>query len=176
VVPNPNQRRKTEGAERLLWSDCTVLSHGLLAQVGSRPLIYDFGMPLSMTPGSSSSPVQTSMPTSPSPSSEQLGTPNLPAIRFTRGKYFGASRFTHLLRLFFRSGVQNLGGPKNREVFFLRRLSRARRLPHVLAAPIRRRCQEQRRETRLRRGPSLADRVPGHRPRQPGGGRGFRAA
>src|SRR6202043_759345 len=38
------------------------------------------------------------MPTSPSPSSEQLGTPNLPAIRFTRGKYFGASRFTHLLR------------------------------------------------------------------------------
>src|SRR3974377_1332846 len=55
-------------------------------------------MPLSMTPGSSSSPVQTSMPTSPSPRSERLGTPNLPAIRFTRGKYFGASRFTHLLR------------------------------------------------------------------------------
>jgi hypothetical protein len=51
-----------------------------------------------MTPGSSSSPVQTSMPTSPSPRSERLGTPNLPAIRFTRGKYFGASRFTHLLR------------------------------------------------------------------------------
>src|SRR6516165_9475045 len=38
------------------------------------------------------------MPTSPSPRSEQLGTPNLPAIRFTRGTYFGASRFTHLLR------------------------------------------------------------------------------
>src|ERR1700732_985438 len=38
------------------------------------------------------------MPTSPSPSSEQLGTPNLPAIRFARGTSFGASRFTHLLR------------------------------------------------------------------------------
>src|SRR3974377_1813916 len=55
-------------------------------------------MPLSMTPGSSSSLVQTSMPTSPSPSSEQLGTPNPPAIRSTRVKYFGAPRFTHLLR------------------------------------------------------------------------------
>src|SRR3954471_15077189 len=41
---------------------------------------------------------RTSMPTSPSPSSEQLGTPNPPAIRFTRGTSFGASRFTHLLR------------------------------------------------------------------------------
>src|SRR6202048_5163999 len=38
------------------------------------------------------------MPTWPSPRSEQLGAPNPPAIRFTRGKYFGASRFTHLLR------------------------------------------------------------------------------
>src|SRR4051812_17561304 len=38
------------------------------------------------------------MPTWPSPSSEQLGTPNPPAIRFTRGTSFGASRFTHLLR------------------------------------------------------------------------------
>ena len=38
------------------------------------------------------------MPTWPSPRSEQLGTPNLPAIRFTRGPSFGASRFTHLLR------------------------------------------------------------------------------
>src|SRR5436189_1340058 len=38
------------------------------------------------------------MPTSPSPRSEQLGTPNLPAIRFARGTSFGASRFTHLLR------------------------------------------------------------------------------
>src|SRR6516225_3178987 len=38
------------------------------------------------------------MPTSPSPSSEQLGTPKPPAIRSTRVKYFGASRFTHLLR------------------------------------------------------------------------------
>src|SRR3974377_170392 len=38
------------------------------------------------------------MPTSPSPRSERLGTPNPPAIRFTRVKYFGASRFTHLLR------------------------------------------------------------------------------
>src|SRR6516165_7600683 len=38
------------------------------------------------------------MPTRPSPRSERLGTPNPPAIRFSRGKYFGASRFTHLLR------------------------------------------------------------------------------
>src|SRR6516165_7822218 len=38
------------------------------------------------------------MPTWPSPRSEQLGTPNPPAIRSTRVKYFGASRFTHLLR------------------------------------------------------------------------------
>src|SRR5215472_17633795 len=38
------------------------------------------------------------MPTSPSLRSEQLGTPNLPAIRFTRGTSFGASRFTHLLQ------------------------------------------------------------------------------
>src|SRR6516165_2782527 len=38
------------------------------------------------------------MPTRPSPSSERLGTPNPPAIRFSRGEYFGASRFTHLLR------------------------------------------------------------------------------
>ena len=38
------------------------------------------------------------MPTWPSPRSEQLGTPNPPAIRFTRGTSFGASRFTHLLR------------------------------------------------------------------------------
>jgi hypothetical protein len=39
-----------------------------------------------------------SMPTWPSPRSEQLGTPNPPAIRSTRVKSFGASRFTHLLR------------------------------------------------------------------------------
>ena len=38
------------------------------------------------------------MPTWPSPRSEQLGAPNPPAIRFARGSYFGASRFTHLLR------------------------------------------------------------------------------
>src|SRR6266576_343107 len=38
------------------------------------------------------------MPTSPSPRSEQLGTPDPPAIRFTRGTSFGASWFTHLLR------------------------------------------------------------------------------
>ena len=37
-------------------------------------------------------------PAHPSPRSERLGTPNLPAIRFTRGTSFGASRFTHLLR------------------------------------------------------------------------------
>src|SRR5256714_7654355 len=41
---------------------------------------------------------RTSMPTSPSPRSEQLGTPDPPAIRFTRGTSFGASWFTHLLR------------------------------------------------------------------------------
>src|SRR5438105_7187104 len=41
---------------------------------------------------------RTSMPTSPSPRSEQLGTPDPPAIRFTRGPSFGASWFTHLLR------------------------------------------------------------------------------
>jgi hypothetical protein len=57
------------------------------------------GMPPSLTPGSSVIVwSRTSMPTSPSPSSEQLGTPNPPAIRFTRGTSFGASRFTHLLR------------------------------------------------------------------------------
>src|SRR6516165_2500616 len=48
--------------------------------------------------GARSSLAQTSMPISPSPRSEQLGTPKPPAIRFTRVKYFGASRFTHLLR------------------------------------------------------------------------------
>src|SRR4029077_5764075 len=48
--------------------------------------------------GARSSLVQTSMPTWPSPSSEQLGTPNLPAIRFTRGTSFGASWLPHLLR------------------------------------------------------------------------------
>ena len=57
------------------------------------------GMPLSMTPGSSIIVwSRTSMPTSPSPRSERLGTPSLPAIRFARGTSFGASRFTHLLR------------------------------------------------------------------------------
>ena len=35
------------------------------------------------------------MPTWPSPRSERLGTPKIPAIRFTRGTYFGASRFTY---------------------------------------------------------------------------------
>jgi hypothetical protein len=35
------------------------------------------------------------MPTWPSPRSEQLGTPIDPAIRFTRGTYFGASRFAY---------------------------------------------------------------------------------
>ena len=56
-------------------------------------------MPSSLTPGSSIIVwSRTSMSTWPSPSSEQLGTPDLPAIRFTRGRSFGASRFTHLLR------------------------------------------------------------------------------
>src|SRR5215469_14328859 len=35
------------------------------------------------------------MPTWPSPRSERLGTPKIPAIRFTRGSFFGASRFTN---------------------------------------------------------------------------------
>jgi hypothetical protein len=35
------------------------------------------------------------MPTWPSPRSEQLGAPTDPAIRFTRGTYFGASRFAY---------------------------------------------------------------------------------
>src|SRR5262247_2119524 len=35
------------------------------------------------------------MPTWPSPRSERLGTPKIPAIRFTRGTSFGASRFTY---------------------------------------------------------------------------------
>ena len=56
-------------------------------------------MPSSMTPGSSIIVwSRTSMSTWPSPRSEQLGTPDPPAIRFTRGTYFGASWFTHLLR------------------------------------------------------------------------------
>src|SRR3954454_14783282 len=49
-------------------------------------------MPSSLTPGSSSSPLSSvAMPTRPSPRSERLGTPNTPAIRFTRGPPFGAS-------------------------------------------------------------------------------------
>src|SRR5215470_578908 len=35
------------------------------------------------------------MPTWPSPRSERLGTPKILAIRFTRGSFFGASRFTY---------------------------------------------------------------------------------
>src|SRR6516162_2493403 len=35
----------------------------------------------------------SAMPTWPSPRSERLGTPKIPAIRFTRGTYFGASPF-----------------------------------------------------------------------------------
>ena len=50
------------------------------------------GMPSSLTPGSSIIVwSRTSMSTWPSPRSEQLGTPNHPAIRFTRGTSFGAS-------------------------------------------------------------------------------------
>src|SRR3954467_3687455 len=49
-------------------------------------------MPSSLTPGSSSSHVSScAMPTRPSPRSERLGTPNTPAIRFTRGTSFEAS-------------------------------------------------------------------------------------
>jgi hypothetical protein len=56
-------------------------------------------MPSSRTPGSSIIVwSRTSMSTWPSPRSEQLGTPDPPAIRFTRGTSFGASWFAHLLR------------------------------------------------------------------------------
>src|SRR4051812_20862036 len=49
-------------------------------------------MPSSLTPGSSTSHVSSvAMPTRPSPRSERLGTPNTPAIRFTRGSSFEAS-------------------------------------------------------------------------------------
>src|SRR3954464_1175416 len=49
-------------------------------------------MPSSLTPGSSTSHVsRVAMPTRPSPRSERLGTPNTPAIRFTRGSLFEAS-------------------------------------------------------------------------------------
>src|SRR5215218_5394574 len=49
-------------------------------------------MPSSLTPGSSSSPLSScAMPTRPSPRSERLGTPKIPAIRFTRGSSFEAS-------------------------------------------------------------------------------------
>src|SRR6202023_670225 len=57
------------------------------------------GMPLSMTPGSSiiaSPELRCRHGLRRDLSSSAL--PILPAIRFTRGKYFGASRFTHLLR------------------------------------------------------------------------------
>src|SRR3954453_1547887 len=55
-------------------------------------------MPSSLTPGSSSSHLSSvAMPTRPSPRSERLGTPNTPAIRFTRGSLFEAS----LVRLFY---------------------------------------------------------------------------
>src|SRR4051794_11852400 len=49
-------------------------------------------MPSSLTPGSSTSHVSSvAMPTRPSPRSERLGTPNTPAIRFTRDPFFEAS-------------------------------------------------------------------------------------
>src|SRR4051795_12356515 len=49
-------------------------------------------MPSSLTPGSSTSHVSSvAMPTRPSPRSERLGTPKIPAIRFTRGSLFEAS-------------------------------------------------------------------------------------
>jgi len=35
------------------------------------------------------------VPTYPSPRSEQLGTPDNPAIRFTRGTHFGATQFAY---------------------------------------------------------------------------------
>src|SRR4051794_39594577 len=53
-------------------------------------------MPSSLTPGSSTSPLSSvAMPTRPSPRSERLGTPNSPAIRFTRGPLFEASLVRH---------------------------------------------------------------------------------
>src|SRR5260370_30116596 len=62
-------------------------------------LPFLLGMPLSMTPGSSiiaSPELRCRHGLRRDLSSSAL--PILPAIRFTRGKYFGASRFTHLLR------------------------------------------------------------------------------
>src|SRR4051812_28412694 len=51
-------------------------------------------MPSSLTPGSSSSHVSScATPTRPSPRSERLGTPNTPAIGFTRGPSFEAPLF-----------------------------------------------------------------------------------
>src|SRR3954447_17754982 len=53
-------------------------------------------MPSSLTPGSSDiACVQFTRPTRPSPRSERLGTPNTPAIRFTRGPFFEASLVRH---------------------------------------------------------------------------------
>ena len=54
-------------------------------------------MPLSMTPGSfvHRRGSVSACRAWPSPGSEQLGTPVDPAIRFTQGPYFGASRFTY---------------------------------------------------------------------------------
>ena len=50
------------------------------------------GMPSSPTPGSPTSIYsRTSMPTWPSPNDHRLGTPDIPAIRSTRGSHFVAS-------------------------------------------------------------------------------------
>jgi hypothetical protein len=57
------------------------------------------GMPSPTTPGS---PItvssRTAMSAWPSPPVDRLGTPNDPAIRFTREVNFGATWFTHSLR------------------------------------------------------------------------------
>src|SRR5215210_4765400 len=56
-------------------------------------------MPSSLTPGVRTSHVSSvAMPTRPSPRSERLGTPNTPAIRFTRGPFFRGFTGSPLLR------------------------------------------------------------------------------
>ena len=64
------------------------------------------GMPSSPTPGSPTSIYsRTSMPTWPSPNDHRLGTPDIPAIRSTRGSHFVAS----LVR--FRCGLPGCSPP-----------------------------------------------------------------
>src|SRR5208282_3135560 len=57
------------------------------------------GMPSPTTPGNPiTASSRTAMSAWPSPRIDRLGTPNDPAIRFTREVNFGATWFTHSLR------------------------------------------------------------------------------